>query len=82
MDDANRDLMLASLQRVAMQMLEVPKADRERVYADHQKAFAKAAAATRLDPKAAEEFGLKYLEYLRAMVNIIEAGGGAAGGRA
>jgi hypothetical protein len=82
MDQTNRDLMLASLQRVAMRMLEVSQADRERVYAGYQKDFAKDAEKAGFPPKEAEEFGQKYLEFLRALVKIIEDGGGAAGGRA
>jgi hypothetical protein len=82
MDDSNRSLMMASLQRVAMQMLELPKAERENVFNGYREGFAKDAAAAGLDPKAALEFGDKYMEFLRTLVKIIEASGGGAGGRA
>jgi hypothetical protein len=77
------DLIMASLQRMAMQMLEVPQSEREGLYEDFRTGSQKdAARRLGLDPKAAEEFGQKYLEFLRALVKIIEAGGGAGGGRA
>jgi hypothetical protein len=76
------DLIMASLPGIAVQILEVPKSEREGLYTDFGIGFRKQAAAAGLDPKPAEEFGQKYLEFLRALVRIIESGGGASGGHA
>ena len=76
MDTANRDLMMASLQRMAMRMLEVPPPKRERAYEAFNTDFLKNVPAEDMAPKAAEEFGRRYLELLRAMVKLIEIGGG------
>ena len=81
MDTANRDLM-ASLQRMAMRMLEVPAPKRDRLYEAFKADFLKNVPAEDMAPKEAEEFGRRYLELLRAMVKRIEIAGGAAGGRA
>ena len=76
-----RDLMLASLHRVAMKVLELPASERE-TYERLKVDLVKGAPGADLHPEAAEEFGKKYLEFLRALVKMIEAGGGATGGRA
>ena len=77
-----RDLMLASLHRVAMKVLELPASERETLYERLKVDLVKGAPGADLHPEAAEEFGKKYLEFLRALVKMIEAGGGATGGRA
>jgi hypothetical protein len=81
-DQTNRDLMLASLHRVAMKVLELPASERETLYERLKVDLVKGAPGADLHPEAAEEFGKKYLEFLRALVKMIEAGGGATGGRA
>ena len=81
-DQTNRDLMLASLHRVAMKALELPASERETLYERLKVDLVKGVPGADLHPEAAEEFGKKYLEFLRALVKMIEAGGGATGGRA
>ena len=82
MDAANRDLMMASLQRMTMRMLEVPAPKRDRAYEAFKADFLKNVPAEDMAPKAAEEFARGYLDLLRSMVKFIEICGGAAGGRA
>ena len=78
----NLDVVMGSLQRMAMQVLEAPKEDREKVYKDIRENFAETWRSHGAALKISPDFVEQYMAYLRALVSIIERGGGAAGGTA
>jgi hypothetical protein len=78
----NLDAIMGSLQRMAMQVLEAPKEDREKVYEEIREDFAETWRAHGAAFNVGPDFIEQYMIHLRALVSIIERGGGAAGGTA
>jgi hypothetical protein len=72
------DALLGSLQRMAMKVIETPKSEREAVY----KIMEESLEETAKEVEVSEDFREQYMTWLRAMVRIIESGGGAKGGTA
>jgi division protein CdvB (Snf7/Vps24/ESCRT-III family) len=72
------DEIEASLHRMAMKVLEAPASEREAVYETMRQSLKDAAGVAPVD-KGFEE---QYMTWLRALVRIIESGGGAKGGTA
>jgi hypothetical protein len=72
------DAIEASLHRMAMEVLEAPESEREAVYDTMRQSLKDAAELAPVD-KGFEE---QYMIWLRALVRIIESGGGAKGGAA
>jgi len=67
-----------SLHRMAMKVLEAPPSEREAVYEIMRQSWKETVAEIPVD----EGFEEQYMTWLRALVRIIEQGGGAKGGRA
>jgi hypothetical protein len=67
-----------SLHRMAMKVLETPPSEREAVYEIMRQSWKEAVAEIPVD----EGFEEQYMTWLRALVRIIESGGGAKGGKA
>jgi hypothetical protein len=72
------DALLGNLQRMAMKVIETPKSEREAVY----KIMEESLVETSEEIQMSEGFREQYMTWLRAMVSIIESGGGAQGGTA
>jgi dTDP-4-amino-4,6-dideoxygalactose transaminase len=72
----------ASLHRMALKVLEVPRSDREAVYEVLRESFAETRRILNIGDKEAADFEANYMTWLRALVSIIERGGGAGGGKA
>jgi hypothetical protein len=67
-----------SLHRMAMKVLETPELEREAVYEILHQSLKETAKSVPVDPGFEEQ----YMIWLRALVQIIEHGGGAKGGTA
>jgi hypothetical protein len=67
-----------SLHRMAMKVLETPESEREAVYEILRQSLKETAQSVPVDPAFEEQ----YMIWLRALVRIIERGGGAKGGTA
>jgi hypothetical protein len=78
----NLEMILASLHRMALIVLELPKSDREAIYEDVRASLADMRQALNLSDKEMADFEDSYMTWLRAMVDMIEHGGGAQGGKA
>jgi hypothetical protein len=76
----NLDVVMGSLQRMAMQVLEAPKEDREKVYEDIRENFAETWRSHGATFNIGPDFVEQYMIHLRELVSIIERG--AAGGSA
>src|SRR5262245_12159524 len=76
------DATIGSLNRIAMKIVGMPKSDREAHYALVRKSMIESFQVFKMDAKTGEEWLEKYMGFLRALVEMIEAGGGADGGRA
>ena len=72
------DALMGSLQRNAMRVIETPNSEREAVY----KIMEESLLETSQEIQMTEDFREQYMTWLRAMVSIIESGGGAQGGTA
>jgi hypothetical protein len=72
------DALMDSLQRMAMKVIEAPTSEREAVYELMEESLVETAQELRMDDGLREQ----YMTWLRAMVSIIESGGGAPGGTA
>ena len=72
----------ASLHRMALKVLEAPRSEREAVYHTLRKSFAEVQPLSTLTPEQAADFEANYMAWLRALVDMIERGGGAQGGAA
>lgn len=77
MNDAAREL-LGSVERRAMEIVQLPPEEREARYSEYKRVYAETAREAGMPADIAEKMD----EWVRAMVRIIEAGGGSAGGRA
>ena len=75
------DAIMGSLNRVAMTVVETPKSQRDEIYKTVRDLYS-ATLKDKLSKKDADEFLAMYMARLRDLVDIIEAGGGAAGGHA
>jgi hypothetical protein len=67
-----------SLHRMAMRVLEAPESERDAVYEIMRQSLKNSAREIPVDPGFEEQ----YMIWLRALVRIIESGGGAKGGTA
>jgi hypothetical protein len=67
-----------SLHRMAMNILDTPESEREAVYEIMRQSLKETAAVVPVD----EGFEEQYMIWLRALVSIIESGGGGKGGTA
>jgi hypothetical protein len=76
------DATMGSLNRIAMKILAMPKADREAQYAIVRRSFVESLPVFNINGETGEEWVEKYMGFLRTLVSMIEAGGGAGGGRA
>ena len=74
--------ILASLHRMALKVAKSPKADREAGYELMRASLGDAGRALNLSDKEVADFEVNYMTWLRALVDLIERGGGAPGGRA
>jgi O-succinylbenzoate synthase len=74
------DAIMGTLQRQAMRVLEEPKETREEVYEIVRQSIADTASDSGIE--ISPDFENMYMTHLRALVAIIERGGGAGGGRA
>ena len=74
--------ILASLHRMALKVAKSPKADREAGYELMRASLGDAGRALNLSDKEMADFEANYMTWLRALVDLIERGGGAPGGRA
>ena len=74
--------VLKSLDRMAHKVLESPKSEREAIYEDVRASLGDTGRALNLSDKEMADFGDKYITWLRALVDMIERGGGAQGGKA
>jgi hypothetical protein len=71
----------ASLHRMALQVLESPRSEREAVYEVMRASLADARRALNLGDKEMPDFEENYMTWLRALVAMIERSGGAQGGK-
>ena len=71
-----------SLHRLALIVLKAPKSEREAIYEDVRASLADTRRALNLSDKEMTDFGDNYVTWLRALVDMIERGGGAQGGKA
>ena len=67
-----------SLHRMAMKILDTPVSEREATYEIMRQSLKEATDAVPID----EGFEDQYMKWLRALVSIIESGGGGKGGTA
>ena len=67
-----------SLHRMAMKILDTPVSEREAAYEIMRQSLKAATDAVPID----EGFEDQYMKWLRALVSIIESGGGGKGGTA
>ena len=65
-----------SLHRMAMKVLETPESEREAVYEILRQSLKQTTHIVPVDPGFEEQ----YMSWLRALVRMIEGGGGAQGG--
>ena len=81
---ASVDFIMGSLHRLAMQVIEIPRDQREEKYAEIRQMFVEDARNTieRMNAISAAEFADMYMGFLRDVVRIIETSGGAGGGTA
>jgi hypothetical protein len=70
--------LLASLHRMALKVLETPPAEREEVYEIMRQSWSETATDVLVPPDLADQ----YMIWLRALVDMIERGGGGKGGTA
>jgi hypothetical protein len=74
--------ILASLHRMALKVAKSPKSDREAVYELMRASLGDAGRALNLRNKEMANFEANYMTWLRALVDMIERGGSAPGGKA
>ena len=72
------DAIEGSLHRMAMKVVEAPTSEREAIYESMRQSLKETQQAIPVDDGFLEQ----YMTWLRALVSIIERGGGAKGGRA
>jgi hypothetical protein len=72
------DAIEGSLHRMAMKVLEAPISEREDIYESMRQSLKETQRTIPVDDGFVEQ----YMTWLRALVSIIERGGGAKGGRA
>ena len=72
----------ASLHRMALKVLESPKSEREAVYEIMRESLSETRGDLKLGDKEMDGFEENYMTWLRALVDMIEHGGGAQGGKA
>jgi hypothetical protein len=73
--------ILRMIERQAMEVGAFPIAEREARYALIKDLYRKSAKKLGMSASQAAEFGEKLEAWVRALVGIIESGGGASGGR-
>ena len=73
--------ILKSLDRMAHKVLESSKSDRETVYELMRASLGDAGRALNLSNKEMANFEANYMTWLRALVDMIERGGSAPGGK-
>jgi hypothetical protein len=71
-----------SLHRMALKVLEAPMSEREAVYEIMRESLAETQRALNFDENESASFEKNYMIWLRALVDMIERGGGAQGGKA
>ena len=76
------DVVLKAVQRRAMEIAALPEGEREARYSYIHDAYRQSALKLGTAEVSAAELADKMVEFTRAMVGIIETGGGASGGRA
>ena len=74
------DMVIQAVQRRAMEIVDLPEDQREGHYLLIREAYSD--GARELGATDATAMGEKMVEFTRALVKIMEAGGGASGGRA
>jgi hypothetical protein len=79
---ASYEAMLGAIQRRAMEIVELPVDQREARHQVNRTIYLKTAAEMQMTPEQGQELADKFEEFTRAMVKIMETGGGAGGGRA
>jgi hypothetical protein len=72
----------ASLHRMASKVLEAPLSQREAVYEDIRENFSRESPELNISDEYAADFAANYMNWLRALVSIIEDSGGGRGGTA
>lgn len=72
------DKLLEAVQRRAMEVIQTPPERREALYEIYRRAYVETAESLGMPKDIAD----KMVEWTKAMVNIIETGGGQAGGSA
>jgi transcription elongation GreA/GreB family factor len=72
------DALMGSLQRMAMKVIEAPISEREAVYELMEESLVETAQELQME----DDFRKQYMTWLRAMVSIIESGGGTQRGTA
>jgi hypothetical protein len=77
-----QEALLGAVQRRAMEIIELPAGEREARYAMYRRNYVESAIETGMPRDQAEEFGDKMIEWTQGMVQLMEQGGGAAGGKA
>jgi hypothetical protein len=72
----------ASLHRMALKVLDSPKSEREAVYERMRESLSETRRDLNLGDKEMFGFEENYMTWLRALVDMIERGGDAQGGKA
>ena len=80
--DLPEEVILEAVERRAMEIVELPQAERNGHYRTIEQAFHSAALELGRDEKQAAEMASKMVEFTEGLVGIIEASGGGTGGRA
>jgi hypothetical protein len=76
------DQMMGFLNRFAMRVLEAPIAQRELMYDDIHKSLVETLGTLEMAQGQEEQKAREFMEMLRALVRLIDSGGGTGGGHA
>jgi hypothetical protein len=76
------DAVMSSLNRRAMEIVEIPKTEREQTYLIVRDELMRAMRDCHIEENKIPDWIEQYLSFLRSLVAMIESGGGASGGRA
>jgi hypothetical protein len=74
--------LMEAVERRAMEIIELPAAEREALYAENKKLYFESGVLSGMNDAQAKEASEKMDEFTRALVLIIESGGGGSGGKA
>jgi len=82
MADKNTDAVVGSIQRRAMEIIELPPDQREARYKVYRQTYIESVMEKGLSREKGEQFAATMEEWTRTLVKLIEAGGATRGGRA